>query len=125
MGVNINWFKKYKLISASEPIHPWDKSEEYTLEALDGDSVSVAYSSRTAIVDSVLKSSGMLIPTIDNVYTTGTKEYLTSLLVPPDKMSIALDITINNKYILDDVRDRLIMLKEKSDAGYYITQDRS
>ena len=101
----------------------------------DGDDfecMSVSYTNRTKLQETIERITGKVIPTIDEYYEFNTPEDIYEKLIKPEELSSMMDKVLSSEEMIedkddikDDIKDRIEFFKKLSDDGFYITFDAS
>ena len=99
----------------------------------DGDDfecMSVSYTNRTKLQETIERITGKVIPTIDEYYEFNTPEDIYEKLIKPEELSSMMDKVLSSEEMIedkddikDDIKDRIEFFKKLSDDGFYITFD--
>lgn len=121
MGVNVNWFKTCK-------IREYRAAYSVVYDGDDFECMSVSYTNRTKLQETIERITGKVIPTIDEYYEFNTPEDIYEKLIKPEELSSMMDKVLSSEEMIedkDDIKDRIEFFKKLSDDGFYITFDAS
>ena len=127
MSVNFNWFKTYN-IREYNSYGGWTPGcDVFSIEYdEDSDCMSVSYTSRTKIQNTIERITGKMIPSLDESREFDTPESIHSILIKPEELSVMMDQVLASEEMIedkDDVKDRIELFKKLADNGFYITFD--